>query len=95
MSADFRNTKSRVRHAQVELDMRNTRRVRNVAHCNARAEVFRRFILRALWQPKVQISWQAEFCARARSSTDFLAGAARSQGQAQISWQARHFRKVR
>ena len=35
------------------------------------------------------------FCVRARSGTDFVAGAAHSQGQVQISWQARRFRKVR
>ena len=31
----------------------------------------------------------------ARSSIDFVAGAALSQGQVSISWQAQHFRKVK
>ena len=31
----------------------------------------------------------------ARSGADFVAGAALSQGQVQISWQAQHFRKVK
>ena len=31
----------------------------------------------------------------ARSSTDFVAGAALSQGQAQISWQVQHVHKVK
>ena len=31
----------------------------------------------------------------ARSSAEFVAGAALSRGQVQISWQARHFRKVK
>ena len=37
----------------------------------------------------------ALFCARARSSADFVAGAVFSQSRVQISWQAQHFRKVR
>ena len=53
------------------------------------------------------ISWQAQHFRKvkyrfrgrrgtfARSSTDFVAGAALSQGQVQIVWQARHFRKVK
>ena len=40
-----------------------------------------------------------ELCGRrstfARSSIDFVAGAALSQGQVSISWQAQHFRKVK
>ena len=55
---------------------------------------------------RMQISWQGPhfrevrniFRGRrstfARSSTDFMAGAALSQGQAQISWKAQHFHKV-
>ena len=31
----------------------------------------------------------------ARSSIDFVAGAALSQGQVQVLWQAQHFRKVK
>ena len=34
-------------------------------------------------------------CLLARSGTDFVAGAALSQGQVQISWQTQYFRKVR
>ena len=55
----------------------------------------------------MQISWQGQhfrevrnrFRGRgitfARSSTEFVAGAALSQGQVQNSWQAHHFRKVK
>ena len=46
-----------------------------------------------------QVFPRFELCGRrstfARSSTDFVAGAALSQGQAKISWQAQHFRKAK
>ena len=57
----------------------------NVAHCNARADVFGgQFCVAgaALWQPKVQISWQAQHFVPV-------------QGRVQISWQAQHVRKVK
>ena len=59
-------------------------RGRDVAHCNARADVFGgQFCVAgaALWQPKVQIPRQAQRFVPV-------------QGQVQISWQAQHFRKV-
>ena len=70
----------------------------------------------AFWQGRAQISWQAQHFRKvkcrfrfarsstdfvagaalfARSSTDFVAGAAFSLAQAQISWQAQHFRQVK
>ena len=76
----------------------------------------------ALSQGQAQISWQAQYCRKAkyrfrgrhstfaRSSKDFVAGAAlsqghlvagaalcaaASQGQVQVSWQAQHFSKVK
>ena len=50
-------------------------------------------------QGEVQISWsnicRGRHSTFARSSADFVAGAALSQSQVQISWQGQHFRKVR
>ena len=67
-------------------------RSRNVPRRHGRTDCFRganRVAGVALWQPG------AAFCSRARSSADWVAGTALSQGGVQIAWQAQHFRKVR
>ena len=52
-----------------------------------------------LWQAqhfrKVKYRFRGRRSTFARSSKDFVAGAALWQGQVQISWQAQHFRKVK
>ena len=52
-----------------------------------------------LWQAQHFRTVKCRFCGRrsafARSSAEFVAGAALSQGQVQNSWQAQHFRKVK
>ena len=52
-----------------------------------------------MWQAqhfnKVKYRFRGRRSTFARSITDFVAGAALSQGQVQIPWQGQHFRKVK
>ena len=41
-----------------------------------------------------RFEWRGRRSTVERSGADFMAGAALSHGQVQISWQAHHFRKV-